>query len=449
MTLELFGMTGIKLYISMIVGFLLVCGGSYMLVDSMSEPYALSGDEDDTFSVGYVDEGKSYVSFTSSPSGASVKIDDTTYTTPTGEISIVPGSYQYSMSLEGYVTKLDQVSVEDGKSKALNVVLEGAPEQEAEETPTPDGTPESTPDGTPDGTPEDGTPTPTPTEQYPIPWGAVDMKFVVGTAFQGVESRGGHSADLWNEVEGKTLYLRDKNTIELSQTSGYPGGVGDTLIEYEDEVPTGLMEFEHYQTYGSPIDWRLTYTGDEDNGFVSVANILAGSVDAPNQAGPLSVKINVVPKSYGFWFDVEKEDSGPPTIVDNRASPAAIYASSWTLASLAFWDRMSDPLITVHTGSSQGALTTKYELHTWMFWKPVIDSSNNLIEGQESFTRVVVSAKNAANFDRTGTDKVLYITLRDVYILSTSDDLPYISEYKITYDVDLGNIENVRVTKLS
>lgn len=438
MALELFGMTGAKLYIAIIAMLVVLSGAMYVVLDLGGEPYTLSGEDDDTFSVDYVNEGESYVSFTSNPTGATLEINGQTYITPTGNIELNPGSYSYVVSLDGYVTKTTDISVEDGKSRALNINLEVAQAPEPEETPT------STP--TPDGT---DTPTPTPIEEYDIPWGGVDIKFVVGTAFQGVESAGGHDAAMWNEVEGKTLYLHDKNVIELSQTSGYPNGVGDTLIEYEDEVPTAFMEFEHLQTYGSRIDWKLTYTGDEDNGFVSVANILAGSVPAPNQAGPISQKIVVVPKSYGFWFDVQKEDSTPPTIVDNRASPVGIYVSTWSLASLAFWNRMTDPLITVHTGSSQGDLSTKYELHTWMFWKPVIDANNNLIEGQESFTRVVVRADDATNFDRTGTDKVLYITLRDVYLLSTSDYLPYKSEYKITYDVDLGNVENVRVTKLS
>mgnify|MGYP000223845686 CR=1 FL=1 len=438
MALELFGMTGTKLYIAIIAMLVVLSGAMYVVLDLGGEPYTLSGEDDDTFSVDYVNEGESYVSFTSDPIGATLEINDKTYITPTGNIELDSGSYSYVVTLDNYVTKMGDINVEDEKSKTLNVVLESIP-LELIETPTPEPTETSTGTAT-------GTPTPTGTETYDIPFGAVNMRFVAGTAFQGVDTAGAVDEARWLSFAGKTLYLRDRNVIEFSQTSGYPNGVGDTLIEYEDEVSTSFMEFEHLQTYGSRIDWKLTYTGNEDNGFVSIANILAGSIEAPDQAGPMTVKINVVPKSYGFWFDVQKKDDSGPVIVGNKAEPVGIYASSWALAS---WHGFTDPVIYMAVSGAQGEAPTVHEIHGWAFWETyTVDSGGNWV-GEEATTRVIIRANDAHDFDRIGEDKVLYIRMYDLVRADAGDDPDSTySEYKLTYDVDLGNVDNIRVKKI-
>ncbi|MCK5643313.1 MAG: hypothetical protein KAJ19_21065 [Gammaproteobacteria bacterium] len=443
MALELFGMTGTKLYIALIVALAVIIGGGYAIMEAGADPFEISGDDEDTFSINYVDEGESSVAFTSSPTGATIKISGETYTTPTGDINLDPASYDYVVDLEGHVGQSATVVIEDGKAKTLNVVLEVVPEPT--ETPTPDETPDATPTPTPDETPDetpDGTPTPEPTPEYDIPYCAVDVRIVAGTAFQGVDVAGAYDAAHWNEVAGKYLYLTSKNEIKLTQVSKWPNGVGNNLIEYNTEVPTGYNEFEHEQTYGGDIDFRLEYTGSSTTG--TVGDVLLGSFNAPSSANAVVMKINVVPKSYGFMFDVNKRDGEGPEITDEKVEPVAISGSAWTLASLAAWDPFTTSAIDVYTGPAQGNFDTKYPVHSWAFWGTVLDGNQNWIGG-ETPARVVVRASDADNYDTTG-KKVLYIRLIDnEQILPGSGA---IAHYKIDYTVTNGYVEVDDVTKI-
>ena len=446
MTLEILGMTGAKLYVAILVALLVIGGGIYVITGMGAESYTLSGDEDDTFSIDYVNEGESYVSFTSNPTGALVKINDKTYTTPIDDIKLDPGLYQYSVSLENHATKIGEINAEDGKSLTLNTVLESVPAPEPGETPLATSTEEPTPDGTgtptPDGT---GTPTPEPTEDYDIPFMGVDVRVVAGSPFQGVEFAGAHDEAAWLDVQGKYLYLTRNNEINLKQISKYPNGVGNTLIEYNDDVPTGWNEFEHLQTWGQDIEFRLKYTGSSTTG--TIGEVLLGHFPAPDSPSAQTMKINIVPKHYGFWFDIQKQDDGAPIIVGNKAEPVGIYGSSWALATIASWDFRTQPVFVVNTGSSAGAKDTQYEVYNWAFWGPdVVDQSGDWIGGEAS-ARMVVRGKDAVDFDTVGS-KTLYITLTDIHHVLEHPTLPYESKYKITYDVNLGNIENVKVTKI-
>ncbi|MCK4665980.1 PEGA domain-containing protein [Candidatus Dependentiae bacterium] len=431
-------MTGAKLYAAIIVVLIVLGSGAYVIMDIGAKSYALSGDEDDTFSIDYVNEGESYVSFTSNPSGASVEINDETYTTPTGDIKLDPGSYSYSVSLEDYASANGEVSVEDGKSRTLNIILESAPALEPGETPIPEPTEGETPT-------LDGTPTPTPTEDYDIPFMGVDVRIVAGTPFQGVKFAGAHDEAAWLDVQGKYLYLTKNNEINLKQISKYPNGVGNTLIEYDDDVPTGWNEFEHLQTWGQDIEFRLKYTGSSTTG--TIGEILLGHFSAPDSPSAQVMKINIVPKHYGFWFDVQKKDDAGPIIVGNKAEPVGIYGSSWALATIASWDFRTMPVIRIDVSNSEENLDydrTTYKLYNWAFWTPeTVDSSGNWIGGEAS-TRVVIRGSDADNFDSVGS-KELYLQLMDQ---ERYGEVPYMNTYKITYDVSLGNIDNIKVTKI-
>ena len=446
MTLEIFGMTGTKLYITLIVALAVIIGGGYTVLGLGADPYELSGEDEDTFSIDYVPEGESSISFTSTPSGAIVKINGRTYTTPTGTINLDPASYDYVVSFDDYASTSATAIVEDGKAKTLNVVLEAAPVDDdatPTATPTPDDTVAATPtpDDTPDGT-ATGTPTPVPTVEYDIPYGAVDVRIVAGTAFQGVDGVGAYDAAHWNEVAGKYLYLTSKNEIKLTQTSKWPNGVGNNLIEYNTEVPTGYNEFEHEQTYGGDIDFRLEYTGSSTTG--TVGDVLLGSFNPPSSANAVVMKINVVPKYYGFVFDVNKRDGAGPEITDEKVEPVAIRGSAWTLASLASWDPFTTSAIDVWTGPAQGNFDTKYPVHSFAFWGTVLDGNDNWIGG-DTPARVVVNARDVDNYDTTG-KKVLYIRLIDnEQILPASGS---IAHYRIDYTVTLGNIVVDDVTKI-
>ena len=445
MALELFGMTGTKLYIMLIVALAVIVGGGYTVMGLGADPYEISGDDEDTFSFNYVSEGESSISFTSTPTGASVEINGNTYITPTGDINLNPGSYDYVVSLDEYASTSATATVEDSKAKTLNVVLEEAPVDDDAPTPTPipDGTPTGTPtpDGTPDGTVTD-TPTPAPTQEYDIPYAAVDVRIVAGTAFQGVDGTGVYDAAHWNEVSGKYLYLTDNNEIKLTQTSKWPNGVGNNLIEYNTEVPTSYNEFEHEQTYGGDIDFRLEYTGTSTTG--TIGDILLGNFDAPDSANAMVMKINIVPKYYGFVFDVNKRDGAGPEITDEKVEPVGIRGSSWALASLASWDPFTTSAIDVYTGPAQGNFDTKYPVHSFAFWGTVLDGNDNWIGGETS-ARVVVDATDVDNYDTSG-KKVLYIRLIDnEQILPASGS---IAHYRIDYTVTLGNIVVDDVTKI-
>ena len=446
MALELFGMTGTKLYVALIIALAVIIGGGYTVLGLGAEPYDLSGDDEDTFSIEYVPEGESSISFTSTPSGATVEINENTYTTPTGDINLNPGSYGYVVSLDDYAITSATATVEDGKAKTLNIVLEVAPVSEeptptATPTATPTPTPDETPDETPDGTVTD-TPTPVATPEYDIPYSAVDVRIVAGSAFQGVDGTGAYDATHWNKVAGKYLYLTDDNKIKLTQISKWPNGVGNNLIEYNTEVPTGYNEFEHEQTYGGDIDFRLEYTGSSTSGIVG--DILLGNFGAPDSANAVVNKINIVPKYYGFVFDVNKRDDAGPEITDEKVEPVAIRGSAWTLASLASWDPFTTSAIDVWTGPAQGNFDTKYPVHSFAFWGTVLDGNDNWIGG-DTPARVVVNARDVDNYDTTG-KKVLYIRLIDnEQILPASGS---IAHYRIDYTVTLGNIVVDDVTKI-
>ena len=446
MALELFGMTGTKLYVALIIALAVIIGGGYTVLGLGAEPYDLSGDDEDTFSIEYVPEGESSISFTSTPSGATVEISGNTYTTPTGDINLNPGSYDYVVSLDDYAITSATATVEDGKAKTLNIVLEVAPVSEeptptATPTATPTPTPDETPDETPDGTVTD-TPTPVATPEYDIPYSAVDVRIVAGSAFQGVDGTGAYDATHWNKVAGKYLYLTDDNKIKLTQISKWPNGVGNNLIEYNTEVPTGYNEFEHEQTYGGDIDFRLEYTGSSTSGIVG--DILLGNFGAPDSANAVVNKINIVPKYYGFVFDVNKRDGAGPEITDEKVEPVGIRGSSWALASLASWDPFTTSAIDVYTGPAQGNFDTKYPVHSFAFWGTVLDGNDNWIGG-DTPARVVVNARDVDNYDTTG-KKVLYIRLIDnEQILPASGS---IAHYRIDYTVTLGNIVVDDVTKI-
>ena len=444
MALELFGMTGIKLYTALLVALVVIVGGGYTVLGLGAEPYELSGDDKDTFSLDYVPEGESSVSFVSIPSGVTIEINDRTYITPTEEIHLDPGSYNYVASSDGYETEVSIIEVEDGKARRYNLALLPIIADD-DTTPTPDGTPEPTPDGTPEPTLDGtvvGTPTPVSTQEYDIPYAAVDVRIVAGTAFQGVDGTGVYDAAHWNEVAGKYLYLTDNNELKLTQISKWPNGVGDNLIEYNTEVPTGYNEFEHKQTYGGDIDFRLKYTGSSTSGIVG--NILLGNFDAPDSANAMVMKINIVPKYYGFVFDVNKRDGAGPEITDEKVEPVAIRGSSWSLASLASWDPFTTSAIDVWTGPAQGNFDTKYPVHSYAFWGTVLDGNDNWIGGETS-ARVVVDATDVDNYDTSG-KKVLYIRLIDnEQILPASGS---IAHYRIDYTVSLGNIVVDDVTKI-
>ena len=443
MAMEIFGMTGAKLYVALLVALVVIVGGGYTVMGLGAEPFELSGDDEDTFSTTYVPEGESSVSFRSNPSGATVEISGNTYTTPTEKIYLDPGPYEYTASLTDYVDEISTVEVGDGVSREYYLVLEVLPAEDVTPTPTPDDTVAATPtpDGTPDDTP-DGTPTPAATPEYDIPYGAVDVRIVAGTAFQGVDGAGAYDAAHWNEVAGKYLYLTSKNEIKLTQISKWPNGVGNNLIEYETSVPTGYNEFEHEQTYGGDIDFRLEYTGSSTTG--TVGDVLLGSFNAPSSANAVVMKINVVPKSYGFVFDVNKRDGEGPVITDEKVEPVAIKVSAWTLASLAAWDPFTTSAVDVYTGPAQGNFDTKYPVHSWAFWGTVLDGNQNWIGG-ETPARVVVSASDADNYGTTG-KKVLYIRLIDnEQILPESGA---IAHYRIDYTVTNGNVKVDDVTKI-
>jgi len=438
MALKMFGMAGAKLYVMIIVALAVVVGGSYAVMDIGADPYTLSGEEEDTFSTKYIDEDKSSIAFTSSPSGASVKISGDTYTTPTGDISLSPGAYDYVASLDDHITKSATENVESGKAKTVNIMFEAVVDD-------PDATPTPEPDATPDSDATDtvtGTPTPDATPEDDIPYAAVGVRIVAGTAFQAVDGVGCYSPEHWNDVEGKYLYLTDKNTIKLSQTSGWPNGVGDTLIEYDTSVPTSYNDFEHKQTYGSEIDFRLQYTGTSTTG--TIGDALVGSFSPPDSPNDIIMKINIVPKFYGFVFDVNKRDGAGPEITDEKVEPVGIKGSSWTLASLASWDPFTTSVIDVYTGPAQGNFNRKFPVHSWAFWGVVLDGNQNWIGG-ETPGRVVVSALDADDYGTSG-DKVLYIRLIDnEQILPASES---VAHYKIEYTVTTGYIEDIKVTKI-
>lgn len=443
MTLEIFGLTGAKLYVALLVALIVIVGGGYSAMGLGAVPYELSEENEDTFSLDYVDEGESSIAFTSTPTGATVEINGNAYTTPTGVINLNPGSYDYMMSLDGYASTSATAIVEDGKAKTLNIALEATPADDATPTPTPEGTVTATPtpDGTPDSTPT-GTPAPAPTEAYDIPYCGVDVRIVAGTAFQGVDSSGAYDAVHWNEVAGKYLYLTDKNTIKLTQTSKWPNGVGDNLIEYDTSVPTRYNEFEHEQTYGGNIDFKLQYTRTDMYG--PVGDVLSGSFNPPSSANAVVMKINVVPKSYGFVFDVNKRDGEGPEITDEKVEPVAILRSAWTLASLASWDPFTTSAIDVYTGPAQGNFNNKYPVQSWAFWGTVLDANDNWIGGETS-ARVVVRASDADNYDTTG-KRVLYIRLIDnEQILPSSGSIVH---YRIDYELTPSYIKNIEVTKI-
>lgn len=439
MGLEIFGLTGIKLYLAMIVALTVVVCGGYTVLGLGAEPFSLSDDDEDTFSVDNVDDGRSLIAFTSTPSGATVKINDRTYTTPTSAISLSPGAYDYVASLDGYISKGGTANAEDGKSLTLDLSFQVS--DDTTTTPTATPTDGATPTGTDTTTPT-GTPTVAATaEPDEIPYGGVDVRVTAGTAFQGVKNAGVITEDEWDEIAGKRLYLTDDNTIKLTQVSGWPNGVGTTVIEYNTDVPTRYNEFESEYTYGSNIDFRLEYTGSSSSGLVG--DVLIGYFYPPG-INQIDMRINVVPKTYGFLIAVNKRDGEGPVIVKDFVYPVAISTNTWSLASIASWDPFTQSAIDVAVGPAQGNFDTTYPIYEWAFWGTVVDSNHDWIGG-ETPAVVIVRASDVDNHDTPGT-KVMYVRLIDnEQILPESASVAY---YRIDYTVTTGNIVVDDVTKI-
>ena len=449
MALSILGLAGIKLYLALLIAMIIVGGGAYTVLDLGAEPYALSDDEDDTFDIDYIEAGQSSMAFTSTPSGASVIIDSDTYTTPTGDIDLNPGAYEYVVTLTDYEGRVALANVEDGKAITLNIALapvevESTPDPDATETPTPDGTPD--PDATatpiPDGT---ETATATATPSYEIPFAGIDVRVRAATPFQGVALTGGYDEGEWLAVQGKRLLITDDNVLTLHQVSGYPNGVGDTAIDYTDEVSTSYMEFESAWTWGSNVDFTLTHTGSSDVGFIG--SPVSGSFPAP-EANNALWEIGVVPVTYGFAFDVVKRVDAAPIIKDNIAEPVGIVSGEWEMASLGSWDPFRDPVIIVYADGTSGSGGNDYDIMNWMFWGPdVVNSAGDWIVGDAS-SKVVVRANKVIDYTTPGA-KTMYVTLIDHHEIGTGDGtIPYMSEYKITYTLGVGGITNTKVTEI-